>query len=175
MTTTTSLGYPHRYLVIFSFLPSLFSISIWTSFVSSCLFLVGTMLAVSSVSVRWSHLLIFVLRYTIYFSYCVYYLLFSISFPPEAIFRSRGIGACAVTTDYIVATWVSVRTTATTIWLQRSRNSHIILTYLRPQTGPPTAVLQYSSLKLFRACCCCCPVLQFVPLYSGLIQREPVY
>ena len=32
-------------LFYFSSLPSLFSISIWTSFVSSCLFLVGTMLS----------------------------------------------------------------------------------------------------------------------------------
>ena len=46
---------------------------------------------------------LFCLRYTICFSYCVYYLLFCICFPPEVIFRSRVIGACPVTTDCIVA------------------------------------------------------------------------
>ena len=45
----------------------------------------------------------FRLRYTICFSYCVYYLLFFICFPSEVIFRSRVIGACPVTTDCIVA------------------------------------------------------------------------
>ena len=36
---------------VFSSLPSLFSISIWTSYIPSCLFLVGIIYAVSSVSV----------------------------------------------------------------------------------------------------------------------------
>ena len=44
--------------------------------------------------------------YTICFSCCAYYLLFSTFFPPEVIFRSRVIGACPVTTDFIVAGYV---------------------------------------------------------------------
>ena len=68
---------------------TLFYISIWTSFVSSCLFLVGTMYAVSSVSVSAATRLAydmygdtyytyadltfnFCLKYMICFSYCVY-------------------------------------------------------------------------------------------------------
>ena len=46
---------------------------------------------------------IFGLSYRIRFSYCVYYLLFFICFPPEVIFRSRVTGACPVATDCIAA------------------------------------------------------------------------
>ena len=65
------------------------AISIWTSFVSSCPFLVGIMLSPRfrfltclaynmylDTYVRWSHHFYFCLRYTICFSHCEYYLLF---------------------------------------------------------------------------------------------------
>ena len=42
-------------------------------------------------------------RYTVCFSYCVYYLLFFSFFPPEVVLRSGATGACPVTTDCIVA------------------------------------------------------------------------
>ena len=41
----------------------------------------------------------FGLRFTICASYCVYHLSAFIRFPPEAIFHSRAIGACPLTTD----------------------------------------------------------------------------
>ena len=105
----------------FSSLPSLFR-SIWKSFVSSCLFLVGIMLSprfrfllrlvqhtydmhletYQGLHVGGSHQFIFV--WGIRFSSVMYYLPFFICFPPEVIFPSRVTGACPVTTDCIVAT-----------------------------------------------------------------------
>ena len=105
-----------------SFPFSILSISIWIWFVSSCLFLAGTMLSprfrfllrlvqhtydmhletYQGLHVGGSHQFIFV--WGIRFSSVMYYLPFFICFPPEVIFPSRVTGACPVTTDCIVAT-----------------------------------------------------------------------
>ena len=102
----------------FSSLPSLFR-SIWKSFVSSCLFLVGIMLSprfrfllrlvehmiciLIRIYVRWSHVFIFLVWGIRFVSVIVCINSRFSCFPPEVIFRSRVIGACPVTTDCIVA------------------------------------------------------------------------
>ena len=109
-------------LLYFFFSTFPFSISIWTSLVSSCFFLVGTGLSrllgfgfcCDSFSIR-CNICILIRTYTdLTFSFlsevydlfqllCVLSFVF-ICFPPEIIFRSRVIGAGPVTTDCIVAT-----------------------------------------------------------------------
>ena len=103
--------------IYFSSLPSLFSISIWTSFVSSCLFLVGTMLSprfrfllrlvwhITCILVRTCADLTFLffgwgIRFVSVIVCIIFGFLFV--FPPEVIFRTGVIGACPVTTDCIV-------------------------------------------------------------------------
>ena len=122
-------------MVLIFFLLFISATSIWTSFVSSCLFLAGNMLSplfrfllrlvqhmTCTRYVPWyvcmliSHFL-FVWGTSIWFvkdcfRYCVCYLLILSVFFLGVIFRSRVIGACPVTTDCIVSmSWCRKTTT----------------------------------------------------------------
>ena len=133
--TTTPIPYPNitlvfplaccllscvAYVDLSLFFFSLFSISIWTSFVFilpfSCGYYAASLLSVSAATrldTRYFEVCTLIRTYADVtflflsevhdlFQLCVLSSVF-ICFPPEVIFRSRVIGACPVTTDCIVA------------------------------------------------------------------------